>query len=161
MMKWNTTLREFLKVQLEPENEFDKFEGAVKKSDFVFGHSSKGTTGRFAKTISFFLRESNENSCKVEVTRNRGSLGDGQELQIPYKLHFTGDSKYIDKLKVSTDIIINISFLFYFLPFSGHKRMEVRINENTFALGTEKIVRISECSNYWRLNYAAQNTKLS
>ena len=115
MMKWNTTLREFLKVQLEPENEFDKFEGAVKKSDFVFGHSSKGTTGRFAKSISFFLRESNENSCKVEVTRNRGSLGDEEELQIPGKLHFTGDSKPTDKLK---DIYRHYYKYIFFILFS-------------------------------------------
>ena len=48
----------------------------IKKSDVVFGHSSKGTTGRFAKSISYFLRGNNENSCKVDVTGNKVSLGD-------------------------------------------------------------------------------------
>lgn len=75
-MKWNTTLGEFLKVHFEPENGFDKFAVAIKKSDVVFGHSSKGTTGRFAKSISYFLRGNNENSCKVDVTGNKVSLGD-------------------------------------------------------------------------------------
>ena len=54
MMKWNATLRKFFKAQLEPENEFHKFAVSVKKCDFVVGHLSKGKTGRFAKTISFF-----------------------------------------------------------------------------------------------------------
>ena len=31
MMKWDPTLREFSKTQLEPENEFDKFAVAVEK----------------------------------------------------------------------------------------------------------------------------------
>ena len=59
-MKGNQTLGEFLKARLEPENEFDKFAVTVEKYDVVVGHFSKGKTGRFAKTISFFLRGSNE-----------------------------------------------------------------------------------------------------
>ena len=65
----------------------------------VVGHLSKGKTGRFAKTISFFLRVSNLHYCRVEVTGKRVNLGDGQGLQIPCTLHFTGEAKYIDKLK--------------------------------------------------------------
>ena len=53
----------------------------------------------FAKTVSFFLRASNDNSCKVEVTGKRVNLGDGQGLQIPCKLHFIGNVNLIDKLK--------------------------------------------------------------
>ena len=80
IMKWNPTLREFLKARLEPENEFDKFSIAVRKCDVVVGHSSKKKYGRFANTISFFLRRSNENACKVEVTERRVNLCNGGEL---------------------------------------------------------------------------------
>ena len=97
MMKRNPTLGEFLKSRLEPEYEFGKFAIAVKKCDVAVGHSSKGKTGRFAKTISFFLRGSHENSSKVEVTGKIVNLGDEEGLQIPFKLHFTVDAKYIDK----------------------------------------------------------------
>ena len=87
------------KARLEPGNEFDKFSVAVEKFDIVVGNLSKEKTGRFAKTITFFLRGSNENSCKVEVTGKRVNSGDGKGLQIPCKLHLAGYSKNIDKLK--------------------------------------------------------------
>ena len=61
MIKWNPTLGELLKAQLKPENEFSKFAVAVKKCDVVVGHLSKGKTGRFTNTISFFLRGSKLN----------------------------------------------------------------------------------------------------
>ena len=66
----------------------------------VVGHLAKGKTGRFAKTISFFLRASNNNnSCKVVVTGKRVNLGDGNGLQILCNLHFTGHVNFIKKLK--------------------------------------------------------------
>ena len=46
MMKWEATLEELLKAQLEPENHFEKFAVVVKKSDVVVGHSSKEKAGR-------------------------------------------------------------------------------------------------------------------
>ena len=93
MVKWNPILGEFIKARLEPENEFNKFAVAFEKCDVVVGHLSKGKTGRIAKTASFFLRGGNENSCKVGVTGKRVNLGDGEGLQIPCKLHFTGHTK--------------------------------------------------------------------
>ena len=68
MMKWNPALGEFGKARLEFENEFDKFAVAVKNCKVLAEHLSKGKTGQFAKTISFLLCGTNENSCKVEVT---------------------------------------------------------------------------------------------
>lgn len=96
---WEPTIGEVLKARLEPENEFDKFAVAVEKSGAVVGHLAKGKSGRFAKTISFFLRANHENSCSVEVKGKRVNLGDGEGLQIPCTLHFTGETRYIDKLR--------------------------------------------------------------
>ena len=99
IMKWNQKIGEFLKVWLEPENELNKVAVAVKKCDVMVGSLSKGKPGRFGKTNSFFLRGSNENSCKVEVTGKRVNFGDEEGLQIPCNLHFSGDVNYLDKLK--------------------------------------------------------------
>ena len=45
VMKWNPILGEFLKGELEPENEFDIFTVAFVKCNVVVGHLSKGKTG--------------------------------------------------------------------------------------------------------------------
>ena len=72
----------------------------------------KEKTGRLAKTISFFLREGNENSCKVEVTGKRVNLNNGEGFQMPCKLHFTGDAKYIDNLKDNLPALTYLFILF-------------------------------------------------
>ena len=65
----------------------------------MVGHLSKGRSALFAKTVSYFLRASNENCCRVEVTGKRVKLGDGEGLQIPCLLHFSGAAKFVGKLK--------------------------------------------------------------
>ena len=81
------------------------------------GHLSKQSTGRFAKAISFFRRGSNENSYEVEVTvKKRVKFGDGEGLQIPCKLHFTGDAKYIGKLRDILPIVLYIYLFILFYP---------------------------------------------
>ena len=65
----------------------------------MVGHLSKGKSVRFAKTVSYFLRASNENCCRIEVTGKRVNLGSGEGLQIPCILHFSGEAKFVGKLK--------------------------------------------------------------
>ena len=43
-------------VFMEPGNPKDKFTAFVKVNKKIVGHLKKGATGRFAKTIFFFLR---------------------------------------------------------------------------------------------------------
>ena len=43
-------------LELEPTNIYDKYAGRVKKDRNEVGHLEKGSSGRFAKTIFFFLR---------------------------------------------------------------------------------------------------------
>ena len=62
-------------------------------------HLSKGRSARFAKIVSYFLRPSNENCYRVEVTGKRVNLGYGGGLQIPCILHFSGEAKFVSKLK--------------------------------------------------------------
>ena len=97
--KWTSKNGEIVKPQPESENEYDKYAVAVERYGDVVGHLSKGRSARFTKTVSYFLRASNENCCRVEVTGKRVNLGDGEGLQIPCILHFSGEAKFVSKLK--------------------------------------------------------------
>ena len=105
MTKWTPKNGEILKARPEPENEYDKYAVAVETYIDVIGHISKGKSARFAKTVSYFLSASNENCCRVEVTGKRVHLGDGEGLQIPCILHFSGEAKFVSKLK---DILLQL-----------------------------------------------------
>ena len=52
-------------------------------------HLFKGRSARFVETVLYFLRASNENCCRVEVTDKRVNLDDGERLQIPCILLFS------------------------------------------------------------------------
>ena len=71
MTKWTPKNGEILKARPEPENEYDKYAVAVERCGDVVGHLSKGRSAHFAKTVSYFIRASNENCCRVEVTSKR------------------------------------------------------------------------------------------
>ena len=61
MTKWTPKNGEVFKARPEPENEYDKYAVAVERCGDVVGHFSKGRSAGFAKTVSYFLRASNEN----------------------------------------------------------------------------------------------------
>ena len=65
----------------------------------VVGHLSKGRSARFAITVSYFLRASNENCCQIEATGKRVNSGNREGLQIPCILHFSGEAKFVSKLE--------------------------------------------------------------
>ena len=97
--KWTPKNEEILKTRREPENEYDKYPVAVERCGDVVGHLSKGRPARFAKTVSYFLSVRNGKCCRVEVTGKRVYLGDGGRLQIPCIFHFSGEAKFVCKLK--------------------------------------------------------------
>ena len=105
MTKWTPKNAEILKARPEPENEYGKYAVAVERFGDVPGHLSKGKSAGFAKTVLYFLRASNENCCRVEVTGERVNLGDGEGLQIPCILHFSAEAKFESKLK---DILLQL-----------------------------------------------------
>ena len=51
------------------------------------------------KLFRIFYVQANENWCRIEVTGKRVNLGDGEGLQIPCILHFSGEAKFVSKLK--------------------------------------------------------------
>ena len=98
MTKWTPQNGEILKARPEPENEYDRYAATVQRCGDVVGHLSKGRSARSAKTVSYFLRASNENCCRAEVTGKRVNLGDREGPQIPCILHFSGEAKFVSKL---------------------------------------------------------------
>ena len=61
-------LGEELEVRIEPDNHVDKFAVCVKKVGKIVGHLKKEASGRFAKTIFYFLRSDYYSSCVAKVS---------------------------------------------------------------------------------------------
>ena len=83
----------------EPRNIVDKYAVSVQRDGEVVGHLMKGKSGRFAKTIFYFLRVDKKNDCTVVVTGKAINRGDGEGMQVPCTLDFKGHRKWIDILK--------------------------------------------------------------
>ena len=61
---------------MKPTNKMDKFAIAVIKNKFI-GHIPLGKTGRFSKTVFYFLK-CEYNDCKVKIVDgNAVNLGNG------------------------------------------------------------------------------------
>ena len=65
MNEWTPEISEILKTSLEPENVNDRFAVAVEKEGQIVGHLNKGNSGRFAKTLFYFLRANHGNTCRA------------------------------------------------------------------------------------------------
>ena len=68
LIQWVPFVGEKLTCRMEPENVMVKYAVAVINNDTVVGHLMKGESGKFAKTISYFLRLVELNSCTGVVT---------------------------------------------------------------------------------------------
>ena len=74
---WTPLEGEELTTIMEPTNIWDKFAVAVKEKKKLAGRLPKGKTGRFAKTIFYFLKSCDDNCCYVKVTGKAINQGDG------------------------------------------------------------------------------------
>ena len=102
MNEWTPEIGEILKNRLEPEKAVDWFAVAVEKEDQIVALLNETNSGRFAKIIFFFLCANHGNTtCHVEVRGKRVNLCDGQGLQVPCSLQFSGEEKYRKILKNS------------------------------------------------------------
>ena len=90
---------------MEPANPVDKYAVAVKKNNVVVGHLPLGCSGKFAKTIFYFLRGDEWSECKVIVTGKPVSRGDGNGMQVPCLLKLHGQKSIIDILKEQVDVM--------------------------------------------------------
>ena len=69
---------------------------AVAKHARVIGHLKKGKTGRYTKTVLYFLRANPMNTASITVTGKKFDFGGTQELQIPSIILFKVEEKYIE-----------------------------------------------------------------
>ena len=99
--KWQPVIGQVLKTRMEPMNEVDKYAVAVldDKENNVVGHLPKGQSGKYAKTIFYFLRSDPLNSCFVKVTGKAINMGDDKGMRIPCLLEFSGNGESIQLLK--------------------------------------------------------------
>ena len=67
LYEWTPKVGEVLETKMEPTNIVDKYAVCVLYRNRVVGHLKRGRTGRFAKTIFYFLRADRHNSCKVTI----------------------------------------------------------------------------------------------
>ena len=90
----------WMEVQCEQENPLDKNAVCLKNSNgTIVGHLKKGKSGRFTKTIFYYLRSHPQANCTAKVTGKRFNLGDGEGLQVLCSLQFTGERKFISVSK--------------------------------------------------------------
>ena len=92
---WPTVVGQHLETRPEDDNPVDRFAVAVLIEDKIVGHLPKGKLGRYAKTISYFLKARGRNSCTVIVTGNAVNLGDKMGMQVPCQLLFNGAEDHI------------------------------------------------------------------
>ena len=96
---WTPKIVETLSTEREPGNLVDKYAVCVKKNNEIVGHLQLGKDGKFAKTVFYFLRGDEYGSCDVLIKRKPVNLGDGNGMQVPCSLNFTGRKKFIDILE--------------------------------------------------------------
>ena len=76
----------------------DKFAVCVKINKKIVGHLKQGTSGRFTKTIFYFLRSDAYSSAWANVTGKRCNLGNREGMQVPCKLSLPGQPKFVSLL---------------------------------------------------------------
>ena len=96
---WTPKQGEQLDVLMEPDNRMDKFAVCVKINEQIVGHSKKGKSRRFAKTIFYFMRSDAYSSAWAKVTGKRCNLGDGEGMQVLCKLSLSEQPKFVSLLR--------------------------------------------------------------
>ena len=59
------------------------------------GHLQRGKSGRFAKTIFYFLLADTHGSCSVIIKGKAVNLGDEEGMEVPCRLKLSGQAKYV------------------------------------------------------------------
>ena len=79
----------------EPGNLLNKYAVCVKKENEVVGYLPFGKDGKFAKTVFYFLRADEYDSCNVLIKGKPVNLGDGDGMQVSRTLNFADRKKFI------------------------------------------------------------------
>ena len=77
---------------MEPQNKVDKYAVAVADNENnLIGHLPKGKSGKYAKTMFYFLKTDPLNICLAKITEKAVNLGDNRGMRISCLLQFTGN----------------------------------------------------------------------
>ena len=89
------------RCSVQPDNIKDKYAVATfqEGKQKVIGHLPLGKSGKFAKTIFYFLKADKENRCEVVVLRKVVNENDDLGMKVPSRLIFTAEEMYINILK--------------------------------------------------------------
>ena len=79
----------------QPDNVVDKYAVCVLKNNGIIGHLPKGTNGKFAKTLFYFLRSDKYGSCFLFIKDKAINLGDGDGMLVPCTLFFKVSSNFM------------------------------------------------------------------
>ena len=80
---------------MEPTSKLDKYAVAVKGKDRdVIGNLPLGKSGKFAKTVFYFLKSDKNHHCKITVTGEATNAVDGLEMKVPCQF-FLAEEKFI------------------------------------------------------------------
>ena len=97
---WTPSVGDEFQSFMKSTNIMDKYAVAVKKDDGeVIGHLPLGRSGKFAKTVFYFLKADKSHGCTITVTGKAISAGDGLGMKVPCKLFFIAEKKFIDILQ--------------------------------------------------------------
>ena len=102
---WKFFLQEELCGEMKPVNSVDKYAVAVKKNNVVVGQLPRGCSGKFAKTIFYFLLADEWSECKVIVTGKQVNPRDGDGMQVLCLLKFHRQKSLIGILKQQSDVM--------------------------------------------------------
>ena len=81
---------------MEPTNKLDKYAAAVRGKDGdIISHLRLGKSGKFAKTVFYFLKSDKNHHYKITVTRKATNAGDGLGMKAPCQLFFLAEEKFI------------------------------------------------------------------
>ena len=97
---WTPCIGEELCAVMEPTDLMDKYAVAVQRNDGdVVGHLPLGQSGKFAKTIFYFLKADKQHSCRVTVHGKAVNRGDGKVMKVPCRLFFFAEERFVNVLK--------------------------------------------------------------
>ena len=93
-------MNEELETKMEPDNVMDKYAVCVKKNTSIVVHLVVHLvkTGNLRKMTFNFLRADQDAECKVVITGEEVNLGDGDGMQVPWKLKISGPRKMVEIL---------------------------------------------------------------
>ena len=93
---WTPSIEDELQGFMEPTNKLDKYAVALKGKDGdVIDHFPLGKSGKFAKTVFYFLKSDKNHHCKITVTGEATNDGDKLRMKVPCQLFFLAKEKFI------------------------------------------------------------------